>query len=73
MNDLHEKIAKRRAALGLSLHDVGAKAGLSYQAVFKVERGLGRLETLGAVARALGISKREILAAVMADARAKLA
>ncbi len=74
MRDLQEKIVKRRSELGLSLQAVGDRAGVSYQAVFKIERGLGgSLETFASVARALGIRKREVLSAAFADVRTKLA
>lgn len=68
MKPLSSQIAKKRAALGLSLRDVGEKANVSYQAVLKVERGLGRLETAARIAHALGISKRAIQSAATSDA-----
>jgi transcriptional regulator with XRE-family HTH domain len=57
------RVRKRRIALGLSLQEMAARAGVSYQAAYKYETGINRMSVgrLVAIATALGTSASMLL------------
>ena len=65
------QIEQWRTDRGLSREDVARDAGVSYEAVRRVERGdvRPRMSTARGIARALGRTTREVLAASVAGKR----
>ncbi|MCC6522809.1 MAG: helix-turn-helix domain-containing protein [Polyangiaceae bacterium] len=61
---LGERIRTRRTARGLTLRELGARAGVSQRFLVSLEAGRGNpsVATLAAIARALGASAAELLA-----------
>ena len=58
-----QRVRERRIALGLSLQEMAARAGVSYQAAYKYETGINRMSVgrLVAIATALGTSASMLL------------
>jgi transcriptional regulator with XRE-family HTH domain len=67
MSDENHRVARNvsrfRQELGLTLGEVARRSGLSKQTLSKIEQGVGNptVDTLGALARALGTSTRRLL------------
>lgn len=67
MLNLGRKVAQKREERGLSLREAEPIVGFCYEEIRRVERGATSLHLAIRVARALGIPKREILAAAQRD------